>query len=1289
MIAAVIEFCARNRLLVLILTGFLIAAGVWAIYNIRLDAIPDLSDVQVIVFADYPGQAPQVVEDQVTYPLATALLRVPHAQVVRGYSMFGYSFVYIIFEDGTDIYWARSRVLESLSYLAGRLPAGVTPQLGPDATGVGWVYAYSVRNGYYCPEHPEGMYHDPREPDRWYARREDAPEPIRERLERVRIFEEPGLCPWEGHAGGPDARPTLKLAEYDLSELRSIQDWYLRYELTAVDGVAEIAPIGGFVRQYQVVVDPVRLLAYDIPLSEVRQAIAQSNLDAGGSVLEMSEMEYMIRGRGYLAQLSPEQTRAALEQGVPLMRARAAQGIQDLEQVVIRATAEGTPVYLRDVARVQLGPELRRGIAEADGRGEVVGGIVVMRFGENAYKVIREVKRKIDELRAGLPAGVDVITEYDRSGLIERAVETLTDTLIKEMIVVGIVCILFLLHARSELVAIFVLPTGVLCALIVMHALGINANIMSLGGIAISIGVMVDSSIVMVENAHKHLDREEDRIRAETAEYLAGRRPAPPVHRPRAELIIEAAREVGPTLFFSLLIITLSFLPVFVLGEQSGRLFKPLAYTKTFSMAAASVLAITIIPVLMILFITARVLPREWGWKLNALITLAAMFLPAALLYYRVPLGGLAPHRGWVAIGWILLAGMLLIPQRIIHERVNPISRLLQWLYHPFFVAALRYRKTALGAALLLMLVSVVPVIGLRQVPGIGPPLAERFPGLASAFPGLGHEFMPPLDEGDMLYMPTTDPAISITKARELLQQTDALIRSFPEVRHVFGKIGRAETATDPAPLSMIETTIVLEPDRSRWRRRHVPRWFHAWPEWLKRCSGLSFFWPEQRPITIEELAYGQRDEHGNPVPIYEPDGTRIYSLDEVVSLPGVTNAWTMPIRTRIDMLSTGIKTPVGIKIMGDDLPTLGELAERIATEVSKLPGTLSAYPEKTVGGLYVEFDIRRDEIARYGLRVADVQEVILTALGGMNITQTVEGLERYPVNLRYKRELRDDLPALARTLVGTPAGVLAPLAQLADVRIVEGPSMIRSENARKSAWIFVDLTTADVGGWIRSARRLVAERVPLPAGYNIVWSGQYEYMQAAAERLRIAIPLTLVVIIFLLYLHSRSWFRTIVVLLAVPFSLVGAIWILYLLDYNLSLAVYVGMIALAGLDAETGMVMLLYLDNSYERFRAEGRMRSLDDLWQAVHDGAVMRIRPKTMTVATTFIGLVPLLWAEGTGADTMRRLAAPMIGGLTTSFIMELLLYPVIFMYAKQFELWRERRRANTGMTTPGDQT
>ncbi len=1185
MIAKIIEACCRNRLIVIILTAFIVVGGIWTLYNIKLDAIPDLSDVQVIIFADYPGQAPQVVEDQVTYPLTTSMLAVPYAKVVRGYSFFGFSFVYIIFEDGTDIYWARSRVLEYLNYVASRLPEGVTPQIGPDATGVGWVYQYSVRNGYYCPKHPNGMYHDPAEPDKWYAQVGQAPKKIREKLELSRIFEHGGICPWDG-------KTELKLAQHDLSELRSIQDWYLRYELTAVDGVSEVASIGGFVRQYQVVVDPVQLLAYNIPLSEVKKAIKRSNNDVGGRLLEMSETEYMVRGLGYLAALSADQIQEARQAGIPLGRIRAKQGIEDLKKIVIRATETGTPLYLGDIADVHIGPELRRGIAESGGKGEVAGGIVVMRFGENALKTIHNVKQKLNELKQGLPVGVDVISEYDRSALIERAVKTLKTKLIEEMLVVAVVCTIFLLHLRSSLVAIFVIPTAVLSSVIIMHAMGLNANIMSLGGIAIAVGAMVDSSIVMVENAHKHYERYRGK-------------------KPHAQIITDAAKEVGPTLFFSLLIITVSFIPIFVLSEQSGRLFKPLAYTKTFAMGASALLSITVVPILMIYFIRGR------------------------------------------------------IPS----EKTNPISRLLQRVYEPFFWAAMKGKYFTLLIALLLICSTIFPLqkyIFGRQVIG------DKI-GWLKMSKQLGSEFMPPLDEGDLLYMPTTDPGISITKARELLQQTDALIATFPEVHHVFGKVGRAETATDPAPLSMIETTIMLEQDRSKWRKRHFDRWFAFLPEFIKHYSTLHYFWPEERPITIEELSYG-----------YDDRGEHIAGLNEVVSFPGLTNAWTMPIKTRIDMLSTGIKTPVGIKIMGDDLAVLADLAQRIASEVRVLPDTLSAYPEKTIGGNYLDFDINRDEVARYGLRVGDVQDVILSAMGGMNITTTVEGLERYPVNLRYKRELRDNLPALRQTLVSTPAGIQVPLAQLVQINIHKGPPAIKSENARKTAWIYVDLTTSDIGGWVARAKQVVAQNVSLPAGYNLIWSGQYEYIQAANKRLAVAVPGVLVLIILLLYLSHRSWLDTCVVLLAVPFSLIGAIWFLHLAGYNMSLAVWVGLIALAGLDAETGMVMLLYLHNSYDRFVAEGKMNNIGDLKAAIHEGAVLRIRPKTMTVMTTMMGLVPIMIGTGTGADVMKRMAAPMFGGLLTSFTMELLIYPVIFLVAKQFQMWR-RSKGTSG--DPGD--
>jgi Cu(I)/Ag(I) efflux system membrane protein CusA/SilA len=1274
-IAKLIDWCIYNRTMVLLLTFFLIVLGVWAVFNIKVDAIPDLSDVQVILYAEYTGQAPRIVEDQVTYPLTKAMLAVPKSKVVRGYSMFGVSFVYIIFEDGTDLYWARSRVLERLSYVAGRLPPGVSPQIGPDATGVGWVYEYVLTTGKYCPEHPNGLWHDP-ETDKWYAEAADAPSDpkVQRRLVHHRVFQDTRYVYSDMQENRrydkpedapPEARSRLQKIElvhgYDrcpldgqplaasrqtLANLRSLQDWYLRYELTSVDGVSEVASIGGFEKQYQILIDPVRLLAFNLPLSEIKRAVEKSNQNVGGRVVEWSEREYAVQGIGYLGALTDQEIADARAAGKSIEDVRTEKVLADLRKIALGASPEGSPIYLRDVADVRLGPEMRRGALDWNGEGEAVGGIIVMRFGENARTTLSKVRERLLMAEQGLPPGVGIEVGYDRSDLIDRSVATLTNTLIEEITVVALVCILFLLHARSELVAVFVVPTAVLASILLMHVLGINANVMSLGGIAIAIGVMVDSSIVMVENSHKHLDREEERLHALKAAGL----PASP--RPRTEIIAEAAKEVGPSLFFALLTLTVSFLPVFVLGEQSGRLFKPLAYTKTFAMAAASFLAITIIPVLMSLLITARVLPRAWGWWKNLLITLAAMLVPAALILV-IPLPRYAEYRHWFALGWVILMGMLLVPQKIIHENLNPISKIQQWIYHPLFTTAMRFR----GVVLILAALAVASI----YIP----------------YTNLGTEFMPPLEEGDLLYMPTTDPGISMTKARELLQQTDRLIMQFPEVQSVMGKIGRAESATDPAPVSMYETTIALQRDKSKWRRVPVERFYSGWPGWARSLPAT--IWPDTRPIAVNELLYG-----------YElPVGPHVPGLNEVVQVPGLTNAWTMPIRTRIDMLSTGIKTPVGVKVMGPDLATLSDLTTRIAetikTDEKTGPHTTSAFAEKAVGGSYLDIVLNRDEIARYGLSVADVQDVISTAMGGMGVTLTVEGLERYTVNLRYPSELRDSLAALRQTLVATPSKAQVPLGQLAAFTIKGGPDMIRSENARLSSWVYVDMAGTDVGSYVRNAQKAVAAKVKLPQGYSIVWAGQYEYMQEANQRLMIAIPLAGILIILLLYLSSRSWLRVCIVLLAVPFSLVGAFWLVYLMDYNLSLAVWVGIIALAGLDAETGQVMLLYLDTSFERFKREGRMRNANDLWWAIHDGAVKRIRPKTMTVATTFIGLVPLLWATGAGADTMRRMAAPMIGGLTTSFIMELLIYPVIFYTAKRIALFRQFRHAEAPQDQP----
>ena len=1030
MLEKIIEASVNNRLLVIIFTVLIGLGGLYAMLNTPIDAIPDLSDVQVIIFTEFPGQAPQVVEDQVTYPLTTAMLAVPFAKDVRGYSFFGLSFVYVIFEDGTDMYWARSRVLEYLNYVAGRLPSAVTPTLGPDATGVGWVYEYVLDGG----------------------------------------------------------------DQYDLQQLRSIQDWFLRYELMSVPGVSEVASIGGFVKQYQVEVDPNKLLAYRIPLSKVRMALQRSNNDVGGRLVEMGETEFMVRGLGYI------------------------KSIEDIESIPLGVDDSGTPIQVRNVANVHLGPELRRGLSEWNGEGEAVGGVIVMRFGENALKTINAVKEKLETLKAGLPEGVTIHTAYDRSGLIERAIDNLRDKLLEESLIVALVTILFLLHFRSAFVAIFTLPMGILIAFLVMYYQGLNANIMSLSGIAIAIGAMVDAAIVMIENMHKHIERD------------AGK-------KDHWQIVIDASKEVGPALFYSLLIITLSFLPVFTLQAQEGRLFKPLAFTKTYSMAAAALLAVTIVPVLMGYFIRGKIMP----------------------------------------------------------EHKNPVNRFLTWVYHPFIHTVLRFKWTTLLTAAALLVVSLYPL--------------SR----------LGSEFMPPLNEGDLLYMPTTDPGISITKAKELLQQTDKIIKSFPEVATVFGKIGRAESSTDAAPLSMIETTIQLKPE----------------DEW--------------RPgMTTDRL---------------------IREMDAALQFPGLTNAWTMPIKNRIDMLSTGIKTPVGIKIMGPDLATLSDLGQRIAVTLQDVPGTLSAFPDKTVGGHFLDYHIKREEAARYGLTVGDVQDVIMSGIGGMNVTQTVEGLERYPVNVRYSRELRDNLPALQRVLIPTPSGAQIPLSYVADFELTQGPPVVKSENARQTSWIYVDIRDIDVGTYVKNAQRVVEERIDLPEGYNIVWSGQYEYMQRAQQRLRIVVPITLLIIFLLLYFNFKNVTESLIVMLSLPFAMVGGIWILYLLDYELSVAVGVGFIALAGVSAEIGVIMLTYLDQAFKDKVNRGEMLTLGDLKKAIYEGTAQRIRPISMTVTAIIVGLLPIMWAHGTGSEVMKRIAAPMVGGMISTTVLSLLVLPTIYL------LWRTR--------------
>lgn len=1050
LIERVIDGSIRNRAIVILVTIVLIVVGIQSMLTLPVDALPDLSDVQVIVQVDYPGQSPQIVEDQVIYPLTTALLSVPHVKDVRGFSFFNFGMIYLIFEDGTDLYWARSRVLEYLNQAAGRMPQGVTPRLGPDATGLGWVFEYVLET--------------------------DHPTPLSQ--ENTETYPQ----------------------RYNLSDLRSIQDWYLRYELQTVQGVAEVASVGGFVKQYQVTVDPDRMASLGITIQQVRKALKDSNSDAGGRLIEMAETEYFIRSSGYLGGDHDEDI------------------IQQIEKVSLGTTPGGRSIILKQVASVAAGPELRRGITEWNGTGEVVGGIVVIRYGENALAVIDRVKKKLEELKAGLPQGVRITPAYDRSDLIHRAIDTLKEKLVVEIIVVALITIIFLLHLQSSLVAIFTLPTGVIISFIAMKLLDINANIMSLGGIAIAIGVMVDASVVMVENAHKHLERDRSK-KSHTA------------------IISEAAREVGPALFFSLVIITVSFLPVFSLQAQEGRLFTPLAYTKTFAMAASAFLAITIIPVLMVMFVKGRIMT----------------------------------------------------------ETRHPVSRLMIFLYRPLIRIALRLPWLVIALSLLILALTILP------------------------FRKLGSEFMPPLNEGDLLYMPTTPPGISTTKAAELLQQTDKIIAAFPEVHTVFGKIGRAESATDPAPLSMIETTITLKQNRSEWRKG----------------------------VTIDSL---------------------VREMDASIQIPGLTNAWTMPIRTRIDMLSTGIKTPVGIKIMGDNLDTLARMGEQIERLVSGVSGVTSAYAERIVGGNYIDIEIDRDKISRYGLTIRDVQDVISSALGGMNVTYTIEGQARFPVNVRYPRELRDDLSDIERIRVSTKNGYTVPLVQLASVRIADGPPMIKTENARKTVWIFVDTRESDIGGLVSRLQGKINHGINLPPGYSIVWSGQFEYMERAARRLQIVIPLTLIIIFFLLNLHFRSISESLIVMLSLPFAVVGGVWLMYLLNYNLSVAVAVGYIALMGLAAETGVVMLVYLDEAFSRYKSENRLNNPDDLRKSIVEGAAERVRPKIMTVATTLIGLLPIMFGTTTGSEVMKRIAAPMVGGLVSSTLLTLLIIPVVYYLVKR---------------------
>lgn len=1073
-IEKVIEFSARNKLLILIFTAVGIAAAVWSVRNIPLDAIPDLSDAQVIVYSRW-DRSPDVIEDQVTYPIISSLLGAPRVKAIRGFSDFGFSYVYVLFEDGTDLYWARSRVLEYLNKIIPRLPEGVKTELGPDATGVGWVFQYALVD---------------------------------------------------------------KTGKYDLQELRTFQDWYLRYHLQSLPGVAEVASLGGFVKQYQITVDPNRLLAYNLPLPQVVDAIRNGNQEAGGRLLEFSGAEYMVRGRGY------------------------AKSAEDFEKIVVGVDANGTPILVKHIASVSLGPEIRRGLADLDGQGDVVTGTVVMRSGENALKVIDRVKEKIGELKSSFPPGVEVQILYDRSELIKGSIETLKHALTEEMIIVSLVILLFLWHIPSALIPILTIPISVLMSFILLKAMGLSSNIMSLSGIAISIGVLVDGAIVEVENAYKRLEEWEHGGRK--GDYH--------------EVRLRALKEVGPSVFFSALVIAVAFMPIFTLVDQEGRLFKPLAWSKNLTMFLAAILAVTLDPAMRMLFTRMEPFRFKPQW-LSRLVSKAAVGS-----YYK--------------------------------EENHPVSKVLFRYYEPACLWMLRHKKTALLGTFILML-ATVPV-----------------------YFKLGSEFMPPLWENDILYMPTTLPGISVTEAQSLLEKQDKILKSFPEVYRVFGKSGRIESSTDPAPFSMMETVIQLKP-RSEWRKKE--RWYSRWVP-------VVFRWPLERiwPATIrpEEL---------------------IEEMDRKLRIPGTTNAWTMPIKNRIDMLSTGVRTPVGIKILGDDLKKIEELGKHLEMILKDVPGTRSVYAERAAGGYFVDFNINRDQLARYGLSVADVQMIVMSAIGGENITTTIEGRERYPVNVRYARELRDDIEKLKRVLVPTASGQHIPLVQLADIRLSSGPSMIRNENGMMAGYVYVDVASRDIGSYVNEAKKLVAAQLKMPSGYGLLWSGQYENMIRVRDRLKIVLPLTLFIIVILLHLNTKSWIKTGIVLLAVPFSLIGAIWLMALLGYNLSIAVWVGMIALMGLDAETGVFMLLFLDLSYEDAVRKGKMRTEKDLEDAVIHGAVKRVRPKMMTVMTSLIGLLPIMWSVGTGADMMKRVAAPMVGGLTTSFILELLIYPVIYAHWK----------------------
>lgn len=1090
MIEKIIEFSAKNKFLVILFTIVAVGFAVWSTHEIRLDAIPDLSDTQVIIYSRW-DRSPDIMEDQVTYPIVTAMLGTPNVKAVRGFSDFGYSYVYVIFKDGTDLYWARSRALEFLSKILPKLPQGVQTELGPDATSVGWVYQYA-------------------------------------------LVDETG--------------------KHNLAELRSLQDWYLRYSLQSVPGVSEVASVGGFVKQYQVNVDPNRLLAYKIPLTDVINAVREGNNDVGGRLIEVSGFEFMVRGRGY------------------------AKSTEDIEDIVVGDDPKtGTPIFVKHVAHVQLGPEIRRGVVDLDGKGDVVGGVIVMRQGENALNVIKRVKAKLEDLKDTLPEGVKVVETYDRSELIEHSIDTLKHTLVEEMIIVSFVILIFLWHIPSAIIPIVTIPVSVLIAFIPMHLMGLTSNIMSLSGIAISIGILVDGAIVEVENAYKKLQL-----------WEAGGRVGD-YH----EVRLNALKEVGPSVFFSLLVIAVAFMPIFTLVDQEGRLFKPLAYSKNLAMFIASILAVTLDPAMRMLFTRMdhfNFKPKWFSWISN-----------------QVLVGKYYP------------------------EEKHPISKFLFKFYEPAVHFVLKHTKLTIISSIILVL-TTIPV-----------------------YLKLGNEFMPPLNEGSILYMPTALPGMSVTEAQRVLQLQDKLLKQFPEVKRVFGKAGRVETPTDPAPFSMVETTVILKPEKE-WRK--IPREFPAWmPEPLREF--LMAFSPTRR-IEYQEL---------------------IDQMDDIVRVPGIPNIWTMPIKNRIDMLSTGIRTPIGVKVLGSDTKEIQKIAEQIENVVKQIKGSRNVYAERVAGGYFADFVLKRKQLGRYGLSIQDAEMILMSAIGGDNVTTTVEGRERYPVNVRYGREFRDNIDRLKRVLVPTKSGAQVPLAQLADIKMVEGPSMLRDEGGLLAGYVYVDIGGRDIGSFVEEAKKAVQKKVQVPKGYQLIWSGQYENMLRVKERLKIVLPLTFFLICILLYMNTKSAVKTGIILMAVPFSLIGAVWLLHFLHYNVSIAVWVGMIALMGLDAETGVFMLLFLDIAYNDMVKEGRMKTYEDLTEAIIHGAVKRVRPKMMTVMAAFMGLLPIMWSHGAGADMMKRVAAPMVGGLFTSFALELLVYPAVYAIWK----WKFEMKEGTVMPKP----